>query len=435
MSVLYEELTKQESAQLTIGPSITTTTFFRGDFEKAAAALAARAEAVVGANPWLAGSLVKQGRKLQLAYTKGWIPAGSGSGPSFATAELLNPSKRGAGVAKKALKVDSTMGFAKLCAAVSGTAAEIQPGSALIDKKAPLLALTLAKDALRPHDTFAVVFSISHVIADGFTYYKILSMLSAGAPVAALSVTRKHQIGEQLKVAMGKAEEKFANSGAVIYNVMTTMLCSCAKPLIENFQLDVEQIEAEKEKHKSAASGSAASGDAAAPFVSTNDILCSKIAAAFRARAFLMPMNFRVKLPDFDELDAGNYEGALVFGPEDYASPALIRQTLRSGAPAFKRCSGRPLPGAFASMRCKLGMVTNWVFPFFDELLVEGAEQLLHLPHCDVKMVPFDVCVVYRARKGRLGVCFFTRTLGSREGIAGLVPVGGVLENAETAFA
>jgi len=47
-----------------------------------------------------------------------------------------------------------------------------------------------------------------------------------------------------------------------------------------------------------------------------------------------MPINFRNKLPDFNDGDAGNYEGALLFaGSGEFGSPADIRNTLKSGPP------------------------------------------------------------------------------------------------------
>jgi hypothetical protein len=68
-------------------------------------------------------------------------------------------------------------------------------------------------------------------------------------------------------------------------------------------------------------------------------------------------------------------------------------------------------------------MVTSWVFPSFSALSVEGAEQLLHMPHCDVKMVPFEVAVVYRPQAGRIAVVYFTRAIDSA-GLKSECPVG-----------
>lgn len=39
--------------------------------------------------------------------------------------------------------------------------------------------------------------------------------------------------------------------------------------------------------------------------------------------------------------------------------------------------------------------------------------QMLHMPHCDVKMVPFNVAVVYRMNRNQLGFAVFVRGFSS----------------------
>ena len=149
-----------------------------------------------------------------------------------------------------------------------------------------------------------------------------------------------------------------------------------------------------------------------------------------------MPLNFRDRLHDFNASDAGNYEGALVFGPEDYDEPALIRATLKSGPPKYIRGGGviaaAPLPGCLGSLRCNITMVTNWTFPFFSELKIDDdCDQMLHVPHCDIKMVPFDVAVLYRPRANDLAVTFFVRSCSSDE-IEANIPIGKEIYSADT---
>ena len=101
-----------------------------------------------------------------------------------------------------------------MCTAVSKTAAEVPPGSACIGKPFPLLALSIIADAKNPNSAFALIFSVSHVIVDGFSYYQLLSMLSKGGVARPLSARRKHEINAESKVAMGAAEHAFAHGGA-----------------------------------------------------------------------------------------------------------------------------------------------------------------------------------------------------------------------------
>ena len=101
-------------------------------------------------------------------------------------------------------------GFLRCMQNVGGTSAEVLKGS-VVGNNERLFSCSIIEDAKRPNDTFAMVFSGSHVIMDGHTYYKLLAMLCDGAEVLSLSPTRKQQIKEQSAQAMGSEESKFAN--------------------------------------------------------------------------------------------------------------------------------------------------------------------------------------------------------------------------------
>ena len=77
-------------------------------------------------------------------------------------------------------------------------------------------------------------------------------------------------------------------------------------------------------------------------------------------------------------------------------------------------------------MSCTIAMVTNWCFPCFEQLDIDGCEQLVHLPHCDVRMVPFDVAVVYRPKRGQRAIVFFVRSVG-RDQLVTECPVGSIV--------
>lgn len=409
-----EQLTDHEMKQMTIGPAITTVTFCRGDINAVTVVLKERLLSIVQANPWLAGRLVKEGGKLFNRFPKA----------VSSVEECLNPSTRG-GKTLPIPVVDSTMDYFTVCQVLGGSAAEIMKGSSCIGKDCLLFALSIIPDAKRPADTFALVISGSHVIIDGFTYYKLLSMLCDGAEIKAMNPVRKHEIMEQSKQAMGEKESLFANGGGVLCNVLGGLMCG-SKPLIESFYVDKEKVNALKAQKGNDVD-----------FVSTNDVLTSQFGNATNADFLLMPLNFREKLPLFTTDDAGNYEGALVFLKEDYADASLIRKSLQSGPPRYLRGgSATPgaLPGCCKACKGRMAMVTNWTFPFFSELKIEGCQQMLHLPLCDVKMVPFEVGVVYRPRAGEIAVTFFVRSL-DRDTILKTMPMEKLVPSAEECLA
>jgi hypothetical protein len=193
------------------------------------------------------------------------------------------------------------MDFSQTCIALGGSVCEILPGRLCIDNKEPLLALSILPDSIRGHDTFAVVFSISHAIADGFTYYNLLSMISADGIVTAMSPVRNHDIMEQSDMAMGEKEFKWLNSTSTLCNIVSNLLFPSKKAIAQNFTIDSNRVKLLKEN--------AEKNPSFQGFVSTNDILASTFGNVTSARILMMPINFRVKLLDFTNNDAGNYEG------------------------------------------------------------------------------------------------------------------------------
>ena len=407
--LMSEQLLAVEASQMMISPGIASITWFKGDAAKATAVLKERLRALVEANPWLAGTLTKSSGPLSLTYSRKpsaeWLE------------ELFNPTLVKGKACKKPIMIDTTMSWEQLCRAVSKTAAEVCTGNAAKNKGFPLLALSIVPDSKTPDTAFAVILSASHVILDGFNYYQVMSMLSSGGEIKALNVARKHEIKHENQVASGVEETKFALSGAVMCNVVCGMLCG-KKPVISNFYLDAAKVSQTKQDAASAGG---------VDFVSTNDVLLSKFGGAVGARVMLMPIGWRGKLPLLSkDADVGNYEGCLVFTPDDYAHPALVRKTLKSGPPTWLRGGGgemtppAPLPAGCAAMYCRLGMITNWTFDHFTELAIDGCEHLLHVPYCDCAMVPFEWAVVYRPRAGQLAVAMFTRACGSERLMAEL---------------
>lgn len=408
---ISQQLTVNEAKNMTLGPSISTITWMEGSPDNASRLLCARLRLIVNANPWLTGRLTKVGKgKLFLTYR-----VVDYSDEDMLSSGLFNPHP----TAGSRPDLSSSMDYVTLCKTVAKTSAEIKPGSACINKNQPLTALSVFPDSVNPNK-FAVMFSLSHVVVDGFNYYQLLGMLNTDSPILTLSPVRKHQIIDQAEIAMGPEAYAYAMSGATICNVVCGMMCG-KKAIIKSYEVDDRKVDEEKGKFGAKAKGG---------YISTNDVISSSFANAVSARVFWMPLNYRNRLPDFTDADAGNYEGVITMGPGDYDSPDLIRNSLNSGPPTFKRETSNPLPSTMEAMRCRIAMLTNWTFPFFEELSVVGCTQILHLPHSDVSMVPFDVGVVYRPKKGKLAVTYFVRSI-DESGLVKECPLGAEVKSAD----
>lgn len=409
-----ERLTDMESKYLMLSMSgITTITIFRGDPSSACQLLQTRFVELLQHNPWLAGSLVTSDGVLGLQYES--VPSLGDIG------RLFNPTHRG-GKPASPPALSSVMDMGQLCRAVSNSTAVVLPGTSCVDNLEPLVALSVIPDQHRPVDTFAVVFSLSHAIADGFTYYMLLSMLSNTGSMVRMSPTRKCKIDVESIIAIGEEERDLNFSKAAICNTVCRMLCG-SKPTIGTYYVHPDRIKAAK----------SATTHPDVAFLSTNDVITSSFGLATSARIMFMALNFRNKLPGYIDTDAGNYEGMLVFGPEDYEDPTMIRRTLQSGPPAYVRGAGdetQPLPGCWESMRSGVSLVSNWTFPCFSELVVAGCQQMVHVPHLDEDKIFADIALIYRPRAGELAMAFFVRRT-DKEGLVAECPLGEAVGTAE----
>jgi hypothetical protein len=402
-----DKLTDHERDQMTVGGSITTLTWMKGKREEAEKLVRLRVETICEKNPWLCGRLVKKGKDLYCDYPESPTPEQVG--------RVMNATHRLGKKCKEPKNLSSTMDYYSACDTLSGTAMEIRKGSDCIDKDEDLFSVCLVQDAQK-EDVFAVVVSMSHVIGDGHTYYHILAMMSSNCEAKSMKFKRREGMETAVHTAMGKEEHEFMHSGSLICNVICSMLCG-KKPLIEAYSVDDVRIQ--KIMDANTVDGEAK--------MTRNDVLTSAWGVATGARVLLMPLNWRGKNRlGYDNDEAGNYEGALAFGPEDYASPKLVRKSLMSGPPHYKRSVGKPLPKGLGAMRCSLSMCVSWVFDHFSELSIEGCEQIVHMPHSDVNMIPFELAVTFKSTADKISVVFFTRQLKPKD-IEEVLPVGDLL--------
>lgn len=357
---------------------ITTVQFYTGDAEKAAVSLKDRLIEVAKLNPWIGATLVKDpkkhGKLLALRYDK------------------ENPPIDDMFQVSSDLKIQQDMPYEDLVKAVSSSTACVPNGGGLIKEGRPVSKLTVAPNG---EGSFVVIFSMSHTVGDGHTYYTILKQLAAGAEIFAMDVDRSEKCHEKIPSVTGEKEYKF------MMNPPFCMLCHYLgiyfkykkKPPV-CFLLDDAKLKEAK------ASSKAESG--AAPYVSTNDIVTSGFARAVKAKMITMAANFRGRTEGLTDKHAGNYFGGLMWGSEGSATPNRIRNALNGPAP-LSRCE---LPGCCISGNWS-AMISNWSSMSKGELEIADCTQTLHLPYLNTKEMMEDSCIVFTARPGQVAVMLF----------------------------
>ena len=152
------------------------------------------------------------------------------------------------------------------------------------------------------------------------------------------------------------------------------------------------------------------------PFVSTNDIITSAFSNAAGADTCVMAINLRERMSGLTECHAGNYIDTMMFDGANASTPDRIRLALTH--PRF-HCRDEPMKTF--SRWC---MITNWT-SFSKPIRIPDCAEQLHQPVFDVrelKYLPIDFMIVFRAGGGRLGAYWIIPRGGSEQDVLGDMP-------------
>ncbi|UII31928.1 hypothetical protein LVD17_26935 [Fulvivirga ulvae] len=393
-------LLDEESSMIIKGENgITTITFYKGDKGPATDFVRARLKEIVKVNPWLAGRLIKnkKHKNVQLAY-----PTGTLSDEHIH--QILHPHPA-------TIKVGSEMGYEELFK--EAKSAIIEKGGQLINKPGVISRLTIVPD-MHTENGFALIFSISHMVADGYTYYRIFNQLFTSGPVEQLEVKRKQDAANKVTDVVGQKSFKFFHSAPFVMNMIKGALFG-KKTKCYGFYVEPDRITSAKNQ---------VNGHSGVEYISTNDIISSSFAKVTDSRICIMAVNLRSWVKDISRDDAGNYAGGLLFDNDTSHNPVGIRKAFQAGLPV--PAASRPLPKFGEALRCKVSLISSWS-DFQESHDLEGCEQVLHLPLYDAKQAfPLDSAVVFRAKPDKLAVMYFAKTV-EREDLLSTCEVGETL--------
>merc|ERR1712232_847961 len=90
-----------------------------------------------------------------------------------------------------------------------GSTYQVAKGKSCVNKDEPLTRLAITAEC---EGEFAVIFSMSHTIADGATYYSVLNMLGSKGEVTSLNASRKNAEADKIAETVGKAQHSYQYS-------------------------------------------------------------------------------------------------------------------------------------------------------------------------------------------------------------------------------
>jgi hypothetical protein len=154
-------------SELTMGQysnSLTTITFYEGDYLKIKSELEYRINEVLKVNPWLGGRLVVKPGEEDL---KLWYDPECNDVPS----NIYTCHEPGVIPLKRSTKYGQYKDY------LPDYSVCVPPLQGLIGTNHPVFKVTVVPDVIEHHDRFAIIVSQSHMIGDAHTYYKIFHML------------------------------------------------------------------------------------------------------------------------------------------------------------------------------------------------------------------------------------------------------------------
>lgn len=434
----YEPLLETESSIMYFlyEPSVTTISYFKSGHHHghSGASIRARLRLICEANPWLTGRLLKDKKR-------------HADRVLLCAANVITESDLDAILSTEdsglTTNLDNTSPYAEQAAAVLASPAQVPVGYNLIGTPNRISKFTLVPMKNGHGASLALIISMTHAVVDGYTYYKIVSMLSGSSDIESLSWSRKQDFVPKMKHAMGAEEHAMLLSPGLTLGMVLPKICCCGGggggggPA--KFQARFVD-EAKVTEAKSEATSRVKDSQLPMAFAcSTNDILTSSFAQASRASMTLMAVNWRARIEDIDMSDSGNYESVMVYDEPSAAKPELIRRSLEARADGlYRRVNGLALPGFFGLLKTKFAMITNWAFPSFKADLRLRDDQdcdisdglTLHLPIYDPKAILFPVAIIFRPCPDKLAVlyCASPRDLTHERLMSSGAPLGDLVD-------
>lgn len=178
---------------------ISTITFMDGNPAAASSFLEGRVKDIVRANPWLGGWLGREklgGRVSHGAVKLYYDPTGEDlCGGLFQCYDADTVKLTRTSPVENHGEIFETHEVKVKCNALMVNACD-----------SPLWKVAVIPDAEHPTSRFALVISMSHMLGDGHTFFRLKDMLHTSGEVAPLNPKRKHRFGVEAAAHMGKDE-------------------------------------------------------------------------------------------------------------------------------------------------------------------------------------------------------------------------------------
>ncbi len=376
------KLLKFEQRDMMRENSITKICFFEGHGDNIYADVKERVLKLIELNPWLASKIIKEKKEVMMEFDETKTPEELVDRILFRDNEMC---------------IDETMDYAQMQKTIEKHV--VSTGNKLLKTGDFVFRVSLISHKINNTSGLALIFSISHVPADGYTYYKLLNAFFDPTQMTAMNYTRNFEAVGKIEDFIGKKNYNFTSSVPMIFNVLKNLIFEKKVQYVSRF-VDEEKVGTIKEAYTK-------DEKSKFPFISTNDVITSSHSKATKSRLCLSAINLRNRIEGMGNEDAGNYEFVLLLDKEHSQTPEAIRRTLSSKG-QFKANNGI-LPSVWEALKSNITLVTN-ASSFIEDYKLGDLKQILHLPIFNPKSIFCDFAAIYKAADNRRAIFYFGKS-------------------------
>ncbi|KAJ3000159.1 hypothetical protein HDV02_000442 [Globomyces sp. JEL0801] len=380
-------------------PATTTCTFYKGFAP--ILQIEARVKAILDLNPWLAGRLRRNPQKemvlsVPMTYNLSkhfFVVKSSTISSKFFNSETKSNNTYGM-LVKELVKLERVV---------------VKDGNQCVDKDEPLFRISIINNFER--NEFAIVFSLSHLIADGYTFYMLYRMLDSSYMPLQMKAERQKAFEKENQELINNHISPIQIMAAAIglfFQLIRCMLEWLLYRIILRresvclYMIDNDWVQREKKIHSTEDT-----------WVSTNDVITSWLFKTLNCSLGSMVVNLRDRIPSVGQEHAGNYMSTIFYQAPDYATPKLIRDSITGDT------FGRTVTGPttiWTFLRFKNAHITSWT-GFYHELKFDNCNQIVHIPIIQesLRVIGF-VGILFVPNDGKLALLSSHESLKNNEG-------------------
>lgn len=291
----------------------------------------------------------------------------------------------------------------------------VKRGVECIDNNEPLFRLAIVQPPGLKE--FYLVCSMSHVLGDGHTFYRIYSMFDFEQEVKSLTFDRFLGFYSELQKCTGGTAFRWANHPFIpLVWQLLPFLRHHSTPCM--YAVNGNWLREEKERYKERVGEQNLIKENDKGFISSNDILSAWFFNLCGAPMGCIAMNYRNRVWGVGNDHAGNYQSIITFNePSDFAEPEDIRRAVRHYS--CRSCSAAPSYFWDWYKYFNLALCTNWAGMYHHVHLPrardEDCDHVVHMPLItteELRIWP-SLLVIFRMDEHRLGVISSSRCLDS----------------------